>query len=522
MADDDFLKGLPLKKGFEARGYQAHIAQNALKTNTLVVMPTALGKTFVAFLVMAGLLKKDPRSRFLFLAPTKPLAAQQAKRAEELLEMKGDVVLVTGEMLPEERKKVYVEAQFVSATPQCIENDLAQRRIDLSGYSLVVFDEAHRGVGDYAYVPIGAETKRKSILVLGLTASPSSEREKIQEVCHNLDIMQIESRGLEDADVAPFVKKIEFDWIFVKLPKEIIDLRGQLLLVLEESARIITSYGFSIKAKRPNKKQLLFLRGQMLRQLPKTYKPLSELTRAINLVHAIDLLESEGIEALLNFFEGMAGREEKSKAVERLLADPRVDEIKVECRSLLAVGIEHPKLEKLKQIVEEETKTGNYLIVFVHYRDSAKNVLRDLNRIKGVDARLLVGRSGDGGMKQKEQIGMVDAFREKEFNVLVATQVGEEGLDIPSVDAVVFYEAVPSAIRLIQRRGRAGRVKAGRVVVLVAEDTKDEAYLWISKRKEKTMKKTLSDMQEEMAGQKQKHAETKGARAGQREIGDFA
>jgi len=500
VASDDFLKGLPLRRGFEARNYQAHIAENALKTNTLVVMPTALGKTFVAFLVIAGLLKKNAGAKFLFLAPTKPLAAQQAKRAKELIELEGDVVLVTGEMTPAERKGVYAGAQFVSATPQCIENDLANGIIDLGAFSLIVFDEAHRAVGDYAYVPIGAEAKRKGVLVLGLTASPSSEMEVVREVCANLGMLQIESRGLEDTDVAPFVKKIEFDWIFVKLPPEITALRDRLQSMLEESARIITSYGFSIKAKRPNKKQLLLLRGQMLRQLPKTYKPLSELARAINLVHAIDLLESEGIEALLNFFEGMATREEKSKAVVRLLADPRVDEIKVECRSLLAAGIEHPKLDKLREIVESEAAAGNYLIVFVHYRDSAKNVLRELKKVRGVDARLLVGRSGEGGMKQKEQVGMVDAFRDKEFNVLVATQVGEEGLDIPAVDAVVFYEAVPSEIRLIQRRGRAGRVKAGRAVVLVAKDTKDEAYLWISKRKEKTMKKTLADMKQEMAG----------------------
>ncbi|MCX6767692.1 MAG: helicase-related protein [Candidatus Micrarchaeota archaeon] len=523
------MDGLPLRKGFEARDYQARVAEGAARANTLVVMPTALGKTFVALLVMAALLKKNPGAKFLFLAPTKPLAAQQARRIKELLEIGGDVVLATGEMNPVERKKAYAAAQVVSATPQCIENDLAKDRIDLAQYALIVFDEAHRAVGDYAYVPIGAAAKRKNVLVLGLTASPSSEKEKVREVCDNLGIAQIESRGLEDADVLQYVKRIEFDWVFVKLPPEIVALRAMLLAMVEESAKMITAYGFSIKAKRPNKKQLLLLRGQMLRQLPKTYKALSELARAINLVHAVDLLESQGVEALLNFLEGMAGREEKSKAVIRLLADPRVDEIKLECRSLLAAGIEHPKAAKLKEIVERETLAGNYLIVFVHYRDSAKNVLRDLNKIKGVDARLLVGRSGDGGMKQKEQIGLVDSFREKEFNVLVATQVGEEGLDIPAVDEVVFYEAVPSEIRLIQRRGRAGRVKAGRAVVLVAEDTKDEAYLWISKRKEKTMKKTLAEMKKEMhdagvRGGEKREAGTGGETrpsTGQKSIGEF-
>ena len=46
---------------------------------------------------------------------------------------------------------------------------------------------------------------------------------------------------------------------------------------------------------------------------------------------------------------------------------------------------------------------------------------------------------------------------------LVATSIAEEGLDIPEVDLVVFYEPIPSEIRYIQRRGRTGRKTAGNV-----------------------------------------------------------
>jgi len=69
--------------------------------------------------------------------------------------------------------------------------------------------------------------------------------------------------------------------------------------------------------------------------------------------------------------------------------------------------------------------------------------------------------------------------------------VGEEGIDVPATDMVLFYEPVPSEIRSIQRKGRTGRARRGRVVVLMARGTRDEAYYWISDRKEKTMNKQM-------------------------------
>ncbi|HLC38311.1 MAG TPA: helicase-related protein, partial [Candidatus Norongarragalinales archaeon] len=102
--------------------------------------------------------------------------------------------------------------------------------------------------------------------------------------------------------------------------------------------------------------------------------------------------------------------------------------------------------------------------------------------------------------------------------VLIATSIGEEGLDIPAVDMVVFYEAVPSEIRLIQRRGRAGRMKIGSAIVLVTKGTKDEAYLWLSRNKEKKMIEHLKSMQE--SGVPRRSGEKK--KKGQTTIGDFS
>ena len=95
----------------------------------------------------------------------------------------------------------------------------------------------------------------------------------------------------------------------------------------------------------------------------------------------------------------------------------------------------------------------------------------------------MIGKAGKTGLKQKKQIETVQKFRDGDYDVLIATRVGEEGLDISEVNLVVFYDNVPSSIRYVQRRGRTGRKNAGRLVVLIAKNTIDETYYWIGKRK---------------------------------------
>jgi ERCC4-related helicase len=99
---------------------------------------------------------------------------------------------------------------------------------------------------------------------------------------------------------------------------------------------------------------------------------------------------------------------------------------------------------------------GNYFvkaIVFTQYRDTAQHIVDILNS-NGIKASRFVGQAkkqGDVGMKQEEQGQVLESFRKGEFSVLVATSIAEEGLDIPEVDLVIFYEPIPSEIRYIQR-----------------------------------------------------------------------
>jgi Fanconi anemia group M protein len=195
-----------------------------------------------------------------------------------------------------------------------------------------------------------------------------------------------------------------------------------------------------------------------------------------------------------------------------LLNDPRIREV----RTLLStLRIEHPKLECLLEILKEKISyrpssviptdgnassgivtKGNYIvkaIVFTQYRDTAQHIVDILNS-NSIKASRFVGQAkkeGDVGMKQEEQAQVLESFRRGEFSVLVATSIAEEGLDIPEVDLVIFYEPIPSEIRYIQRRGRTGRRASGSVIILAAKDTIDERYLNASKRRMERMNQTL-------------------------------
>ena len=174
-----------------------------------------------------------------------------------------------------------------------------------------------------------------------------------------------------------------------------------------------------------------------------------------------------------------------------ILDDPRILRVKSIVNEVVAKEADHPKVTELIRSIRAALARGaRRIMVFTNYRTTAARLVELLNRVEGVSAVRLVGqasRNKDRGLTQKKQAMILDDFRSGNFNVLVATQIGEEGLDIVECDEVVFYDTVPSAIRYIQRRGRTGRKGPGEAVILIAKGTRDEAYYWISQRKEREM-----------------------------------
>ena len=494
-----------LPQTVEKRLFQLDLAATALTASSLIVVPTGLGKTVIALMV---LLARMDKGRVLFLAPTKPLVEQHAVFLQRVLKDSDIVTMMTGENSPENRIESWGKSRIVVSTPQVIENDLLSRRIDLKDVSLVIFDEAHRAVGGYAYVYIADRYHReaKSPLVLGITASPGSQSEKIAEICTNLSIEKIQTRTENDPDVAPFVHDREIEWVKLTVPKELLLIRSALEELLHRRIDDLNLLGISpvrIDAK-SSKKELLGLQATLMSSAKtlankSTFAAISLMAEIFKLHHAVELAETQGPDALARYFqrlEGEALSRSGSKASRRIMQDPGFLQV---VDALHGLEVEHPKPAAVKRILQEQiaAKPESRIMVFTNYRDTATSLLSFLKDEPAIRAVRFVGQSSrdnDQGLSQKKQAEILQKFRAGDYNVLIATSVGEEGIDIPATDLVLFYEPVPSEIRSIQRKGRTGRARAGRVVVLMAKGTRDEAYHWISERKEKNMNRQIRDM----------------------------
>jgi Fanconi anemia group M protein len=495
-----------LRRGaVEDRAYQVNIARACLERSTLVVLPTGMGKTVVAAMVIAETLRRRG-GKVLFLAPTKPLVEQHAASLRDILVVER-IALFTGEATsPEERDLLWRENKIVVSTPQVIRNDVRAERFTLDDVSLVVFDEAHRAAGDYAYVDVAAAYRGvPGGLVLGMTASPGASAEKILEVCGNLGISAVEIRTEYDADVVPYVHGLQVDRVPVDAPDVSKEIRALLEPVFDEQVERLKKAGFLGGRPKPTLKDLLAAGDEARARLDsgtkdgRLYGAMTAQAIAMKANHAIELAETQGLGSVRSYFEKMEA-DARTKADVQFLKNAKVAEA---VRLARSAEVEHPKLAKTAWIVREQllAKPDARIIVFAHYRETADRVTRELERLPGVRPVRFVGqasRGDDVGLSQREQVDILDRFRAGQVNVIVATSIGEEGLDIPQVDLVVFYEPVPSEIRTIQRRGRTGRSAAGRVVMLVTRDTRDEAYFYSARRKERKMHVELDRLRREL------------------------
>ncbi|MEA3430515.1 MAG: DEAD/DEAH box helicase [Nanoarchaeota archaeon] len=506
-------------KNFTPRLYQETIFSTCVNYNTLVVLPTGLGKTNVFLMLTAQRLKQYPNSKILFIGPTRPLIDQYQQVFEKHFNIESEkMAIFTGQVSPKKRSEIWKKAQIIFSTPQGLENDIIGSRIDIKNVSLIGFDEAHKSVGDYANVFIAKQYNKlaRHPRIIALTASPGSDMEKINEVCQNLFIEKIEVRTDQDPDVKPYVKDIDVTWVKVQLPPSFLKVKKFLEDCFKSKIKSVEEFGYINKGqiKSYSKRDILGLQGHLQGEIARgeksfeSLKSISLLAEAMKVQHALELLETQGITALNEYFNKINKESltTKVKATQNLAKDPNFRSAYLLTKNMYEAGVEHPKLKKLKDIVQEKVKKDIKIIIFNQYRDAATKIVDEISQIENANPKLFVGQMKKKGigLSQKKQKEIMDEFRRGEFNILVTTSVAEEGLDIPAVDIVIFYEPIPSAIRTVQRRGRTGRQDSGKVYVLMAENTRDVAYKWSAHHKEKRMYRNLEILKKKFNGYQKK------------------
>jgi Fanconi anemia group M protein len=521
----------------EQRDYQEAIVKTALSGNTLCVLPTGLGKTALAALVAAERLKRSFESskqnkekaaaqkspgfvsadsikqeedaKVLFLAPTRPLVDQHRNTFEKFLKIgPSELIVVTGETKPLDRKKLYKQAWIVFSTPQTARNDVKNGILELRDFNLLIVDEAHRTVGAYANVAVAKRYKQEARhpLILALTASPGASGWRIDQIKKSLGIENVEIRGREDGDVKEYVQPLDEKWIDVLLPPELMQLRA--LFEACRNSRFARLQELNIPAHpKMFKRELLALQQRLGRS--HGYAALSVVAEILKIDHAILLAETQCLYALQKYMERL--KEDSTLAASRLLKDESIVRASIALKKFLDGGVENPKLMQLKIIAKSELAANRRLLIFTQYRDTVDAIIASLSNIPNSKALPFIGQAnktkGDAkmssaaaGMSQEDQQNILRRFKSGDANVLVATSIGEEGLDIAETDTVIFFEPIPSEIRTIQRAGRTARTRPGRVIMLKAKGTRDEAFYWAAKNKERKMKSILYGMRQKNPG----------------------
>ena len=492
----------------EARAYQLEAVDVALSSSTLLVLPTAAGKTAVAWMAMAEMLERT-NGWALMIAPTAALVKQHLDDLELVFDKDlTKPISMSGAIPPNKREGMWNRGRLVVSTPQVVRNDVNRGLVDLSDCCLLIIDEAHHSTGERAEAQVAdlyLEFANEP-LILGMTASPGSNTEKVEEICNRLGVARIHLRTSEDNMLSEHLANLDIEELKVRVPDEIRELAEPLVRwqesIVERERRLgryvmpgaVTHRGLANAMERAN---LAVRRGQS-----DAYGSMSRIGLAMSLHHLINHILCQGLAAAREFLDRKeTGEDAGKKNTRNLLRDSRIRSLR---DSLAEMPESHSKVGAVRRLVRERIRRDpeSRIIVFATYRDTVSALETALLNLKDVRPIQFIGQSKRGsgtGLTQKQQVERIGSFRSGEGNVLIATSVGEEGLDIPTADLVIFYEPVASEIRTIQRRGRTGRQRDGDDVVLIAEDTRDEGARAAALRREQNMHRAVARVGRKLA-----------------------
>lgn len=502
----------------DRRVYQYEITRNALLTNSLVCLPTGLGKTLIAAVVMYNYYRWFPTGKIIFMAPTRPLVDQQMSACYNLMGIpRSDTVVLMGTTKKDDsgsRRDFWRQKRIFFCTPHTVSNDIANGDLDANQVVCVVVDEAHHARGQYPSAEVLRQLYERKVRfrLLALTATPGQGLEEVQTVVKTLRVGRIDFRSDQDPDVTQYthkremlVEKVRPDQAMSHVQDMICDLLrpycaklasmgalGETAYRMQQFINNKASNGAS-RIEPPAWFTLQSARQALYSNQRHSHKgsALAMLDAAMELSRTYEFLLKLGAKAAFDYVE-KRGAEKNTTLLHR--GDQVSKELVDLLRSMSSNGAHHsPKLDKLTSILKQhfkEATADTRVIVFTSYRESVKDIVRALREVPaGADnacrikvaefvgqgdtasgKKRAVGGNARGtkGQTQKEQKQTLADFRDGTLNTLVSTSIGEEGLDIPSVDLIFFFDVV-DIIRAIQRMGRTGRARDGKVVILATE-----------------------------------------------------
>ncbi|XP_029530821.2 Fanconi anemia group M protein isoform X1 [Oncorhynchus nerka] len=517
---------------YPIRDYQLKISEAALFQNTLVCLPTGLGKTFIAAVVMYNFYRWYPSGKIVFMAPTKPLVAQQIEACYKVMGIpQTHMAELTGSTQAQQRQELWRSRRIFFLTPQVLVNDLSRATCPALHVKCVVIDEAHKALGNHAYCQVvrqlGSQTQQ--FRILALSATPGGDTNSVQHVISNLLISHIELRSEESPDIQAHSHQRSLEKVVVPLGESLAGHQALYLQVLERfTGRLIQNRAMSHRDLHSLTKYQLILAREQFRKNPPPHVTGAQqgalegdFALCISLYHGYELLLQMGLRSLFFYVQGiMDGTKEKSRARNELQRNATFMDLYQEMAAMFGkpTGPEepfiysHPKLQKLEEVVlghfktwAESSSTGSgpqevstRVMIFSSFRESVQEIAAMLNRhLPLVKVMTFMGQASAGkgvkGFTQKEQLEVMQRFREGGFNTLVSTCVGEEGLDIGEVDLIVCFDAQKSPIRLVQRMGRTGRKRQGRIVVILAEGREERTYNQSQSNKRKVYKSIVGN-----------------------------
>nr|CDS28024.1 fanconi anemia group M protein [Hymenolepis microstoma] len=521
--------------GVELRTYQFTITERCLYQNCLVCIPTGLGKTLIAAVVLHNFLRWYPNSRVVFMAPTRPLVSQQMFACRDLtgLSISGkhaaEAVELTGTTPPPQRAAMWNgQHRAFFLTPQVIANDLASGICPATSISCIVIDEAHKATGNHAYCQVirgitGEPYNHRQFRIVALSATPSTHLNGAQSIIANLLISHLEVRNESSLDVRPYCHRRAIETIVVRLDPQLSAFKERLCaLAIPPLQRLCERNALWTpnRGKHPDPESfapftLVKARENFIKQnqfSPYTGMIMRDFRIAACFARSLQLLTQYGLRPVYQFLLSntessdelaqVSGLQEFINDIGSALGISNSDET----MSQIPFVFGHPKLFKLRDVLMDHfsksinnclSQRGTRAIVFTQYRDSVADIMHMLKSYSTLlRPAVFVGQSScdQGHVRkkntQRDQLEVMEAFREGRVNILISTSIGEEGLDIGQVDLIVCYDAHKSPSRLIQRLGRTGRKRSGRVVVLLTEG-REQSNFSLSVARSSTVHTTL-------------------------------